>query len=334
MIFVIVGLIIVLLLVAAVRPRSSQLSDFELQRLCEEKDQQALFDWRRQQLLADVGTWRRILEMLLLVVVVGLLIIRYQPGLGIGLGLLLALIYPVVAAWGLVRALPQRIYDRYEVAILDAVESISGLTKLLRRHDPANREEPLPASRQELQYIISRSADLLESDERKIIAGAFDFADKLVKDYMTPRSSMEVIGANEMLGPLVLDDLHKTGHSHFPVLDGDIDHIVGILHLHNLLVLTKKETVTVREAMEPKVLFIHEDQTLNEALSACIKYRRHLLVVVNEFRETVGVITIEDAVKQLLGREIVDQYDDHDNLQKVAERNPIPEDQPAKTSDD
>lgn len=72
--------------------------------------------------------------------------------------------------------------------------------------------------------------------------------------------------------------------------------------------------------MEPKVLYIHEDQTLDDALATCIKHRRHLLVVVNESKETVGVITIEDAVEQLIGREITEKYDDHDNLAEVAGR--------------
>jgi CBS domain containing-hemolysin-like protein len=85
--------------------------------------------------------------------------------------------------------------------------------------------------------------------------------------------------------------------------------------------------------MEPKVLYIHEEQPLNDALSACIKHRRHLLVVINEFRETVGVITIEDAVEQLIGRKIVDEFAEHDDLRKVAERNPRGNNLPKNHSD-
>lgn len=193
--------------------------------------------------------------------------------------------------------------------------------------------EPSLSSREELLHLVDGSGSMLTSDERRMIHGALGFTEKRIKDHMTPRSVMEVIGVNEMLGPLVLDDLHKTGHSHFPVLDGDIDHIVGMLHLHNLLTLTKKETATVKDVMEPKVLFIHEDQSLSDALSACIKHRRHLLVVINEFRETVGVITIEDAVEQLIGRTIVDENDNHDDLRRVAARNPRGNNHPSNGHD-
>jgi len=133
---------------------------------------------------------------------------------------------------------------------------------------------------------------------------------------------MEAIGANELLGPLVLDNLHRTGHTHFPVFEGDIDHLVGILHIYSLFTLENKKSLAVKDAMEPRVYYINETQTLEQALFACIKHRRHLLVVVNNYRETVGVITIEDAVEQLIGRKIVDQFAEHDDLRKVAERNP------------
>lgn len=321
MIVLTVVLILALLMVASIQPLRSELSEFELQRRCEAGDKAALHDWRRKELYAEVNTLRRLVEMSLLVLVVILLAVEYPLWVSVLVGIGIAITYPAVASLAVVRMLPQMLYARYETRLFDVIESLRGFTKVFRRRSFGQGEaDDSLASRDELRHVIDRSADLMLSDERKIVVGAFEFADKLVKDYMTPRSRMEAIGAHEMLGPLVLDDLHKTGHSHFPVLDGDLDHIVGMLHLHNLLTLTKKETATVKDVMEPKVLFIHEQQTLDDALGTCIKYRRHLLVVVNEYRETVGVITIEDAVKQLIGREVSDNYDDHDSVVKVAGR--------------
>lgn len=320
MIVLITALYITLLMVASIRPYHGELSEFELQRRCAEDDKAALLDWRRQDLLSDVVTWRRLVELVLLVLMASILAVDFGLAVALIGGVLISVTYPVISSWGLIRALPQMLYGRYELTVLETLESIRGFTKLISRRSGASQKDPAAVSRQELQHIIGSSSDVMRPDEARIVSGAFDFYAKLVKDYMTPRSKMEVIGAHEMLGPLVLDDLHKTGHSHFPVLDGDIDHIVGLLHLHNLLTITKKETATVQDVMEPKVLYIHEDQTLDDALATCIKHRRHLLVVVNESKETVGVITIEDAVEQLIGREITEKYDDHDNLAEVAGR--------------
>jgi magnesium and cobalt transporter len=123
------------------------------------------------------------------------------------------------------------------------------------------------------------------------------------------------------VGPLLLDELHKTGHSRFPVIDGDIDHVVGTLHIKELLTLGDKSSKTAAQAMESRVFYINQDQTLDHALAAFIKTRHHLFIVVNGYRETAGILTLEDVMEALLGREIVDEFDVHDDLRIVAARN-------------
>jgi magnesium and cobalt transporter len=118
----------------------------------------------------------------------------------------------------------------------------------------------------------------------------------------------------------VLDELHKTGHSRFPVIDTDIDHIVGVLHIKDLLRVGAKDSETAEQAMEKRVFYINQEQTLDHALAAFIKTRHHLFVVVNGYRETAGVLTLEDVMEALLGREIVDEFDLHDDLRAVAAR--------------
>ena len=141
---------------------------------------------------------------------------------------------------------------------------------------------------------------------------------------MTPRSVVETIKKSEILGPLVLDDLHKTGHSRFPVIEGDIDHVVGVLYLRDLLTLdtNRKHTALAESAMSKNVFYIHQEQSLGHALAAFLKTHHHLFIVVNEFRETVGILTLEDTIETLLGKKIVDEFDAHDDLRTVAGRNP------------
>jgi CBS domain containing-hemolysin-like protein len=150
---------------------------------------------------------------------------------------------------------------------------------------------------------------------------------------MTPRGVIDSISKNELLGPLVLDDLHRTGHSRFPVIENDIDHVVGMLHIHDLFSLDIKRSTTVEKAMEQRVFYIREDHTLEKALAAFIRTHHHLFIVINEFRETVGVLSLEDVVEALLGRKIVDEFDAYDDLRAVAERNPRGNNHPAKRED-
>jgi len=133
---------------------------------------------------------------------------------------------------------------------------------------------------------------------------------------------VDTVPQHEILGPLVLDGLHKTGHSRFPVISSDIDHVVGILHLRDVLTIdsSKKHTARVDTAMSKKVLYIRQDHTLSQALSAFLRTHHHLFIVINEFSETVGILTLEDTLEALLGHKIVDEFDAHDDMRAVAAR--------------
>lgn len=321
-----------LVIVMAVQPRRSQLSEFELQRRLEHKDTEAKHQWRRGETYRDIVALRRIAEVLLSVIVVTGLVAEFGWLTGIVVAVVALLAAAPLAARDVVRHNVNKYYDVLEPKILPRVQLIQGYTKFFR--GVTERTVPRDVqSREEYVHLSQQASHVLSPHERKMIEGVMSFDDKVVRDHMTPRSMMDIIGAHELLGPLVLDDLHKTGHSHFPVLDGDIDHIVGILHIHSLFNLDNKKSHMVADVMEPNVYYIREDQTLADALAACIKKRRHLLVVINEFRETVGVITIEDAVEQLIGQKILDQFDRHDDLRAVAARNPRGNNTPAKSSD-
>ena len=182
-------------------------------------------------------------------------------------------------------------------------------------------QEVRAASKAELAHIIQQSAGVLSKDELlRLLAGMTLDADA-VQDVMTPVSVIDTIGVGDGLGPLVLDALHKTGHSRFPVIDGDVHHIVGILYLHDIINL-KSAKATVRDAMDKRVHYIHENQSLEHALHGFLTTHRHLFVVVNDYRETVGVVTLEDVLERLLGKKIVDEFDTFDDLRAVAESNP------------
>ena len=333
MIAAIVLLVLLLIFICCVKPRKSDLSDFELHRRIDTGDSRVANDVLRNDLYDDVLTLRHFLLALLLVSLAATLIAQFGWWWGLLAATLTALVYPRIAGFKLFEAFSQRLYDRNEHKILQVIDRLQPFIKPFRGVFDNYTEREIQ-SREELEHMItSAPSGLLSIDERKMLSAMFRFEDKLVKDYMTPRSVMNAIGAHELLGPVVLDDLHKTGHSHFPVLDGDIDHIVGILHIHTLFNLRDKESKMVKDIMEPRVLYIHEDQTLDHALAACIKHRRHLLIVINSYRETTGVITIEDAVEQIVGRKIVDEFDQHDDLRAVAERNPRKNNTPPKSSD-
>ncbi len=320
-IFILGFLVIVatLVAVASIRPRRSGLSSFELERREQAGNESAAAERRREVLLDDVLSVQHIIEALFLVFAVIAGVGAFGPFIGALVGLGVALFYGRMALFDPIHTIAMRLYEQIEPGLLQFVERYPQLGKIVRTASPPSLTMQV-SSREELEHLVSESGQVLTSDEKRLITSSLHFNTKKVEDIMTPRGVVETIAKSEVIGPLVLDQLHKTGHSRFPVVDGDIDHVVGVLHIKELLTVGEKDSETAEQAMEKKVYYINQDQTLDHALAAFLKTRHHLFVVVNGYRETAGVLTLEDVMEALLGREIVDEFDLHDDLRVVAER--------------
>lgn len=323
-----------LLIVAGIRPLRTSLSVFELERRNKAGDSVATTLLRREQLLPDILSLQRVVSALLLVIVVLLSVVTFDWFIGTVLAVAVALEYGAVARLPVLQQQAQKLYRRIESSLLDVIERYPAVFKVLRSVPfEVGKSDRTIDSREELQHIIANAGSILSSDEKKVIVHSLTFSQTLVSTVMTPRSVIDSIKKSEFLGPLTLDELHKTGHSRLPVVDGDIDHVIGILHLQSLLALDIKRSVTAEKAMEPRVFYIREDQTLQHALAAFLRTHHHLFIVVNEFRETVGLLTLEDVIEALLGRKIIDEFDTHDDLRVVALRNPRANNHPEKRED-
>ena len=181
-------------------------------------------------------------------------------------------------------------------------------------------EQPVTLTRDELTHMLTAvsSADTdLSSDELRIVKHALSFGDKTVHDIMTPRSVIASVKEDDVLSPLLLDELHKSGHSRFPVLSADNQEAVGILYVKDLLHL--REHTSVGSVMHKPVHFVNENRELDHVLQAFLRTKQHIFLVVNSFAEITGLITIEDVVEQVLGKPIIDEFDKYDSMRDVAE---------------
>jgi len=332
MILLCVVVLALLVVVAGVRPVAIDMSGFELNRRKQNGDKHAEAQLRRRELFVDVVSLQRVLEALLVVLFTSVSVVTFGWFLGIIIAVFVALEYGALARVPLWQRRVQKIYEQYEDHVLRFAEKAPWLFALFRSVTPEKSDLRLD-SRDELEQLVAESGALLSSDEKKIISQSLRFEDKKVSEIMTPRSMIDSINHSELLGPLVLDDLHKTGHSRFPVVNGDIDHVVGMLYIQDLLTLDKKRSLTAEKAMNPKVFYIREDHQLPQVLAAFLRTRHHLFIVVNKYRETVGLLSLEDVLEALLGRKIVDEFDAHEDLRAVAERNPRSNNTP-KTHED
>lgn len=156
----------------------------------------------------------------------------------------------------------------------------------------------------------------ITKQELFIVENALQFGDKTVADVMTPKRMIKMVSTHDMIGPVLMDELHKSGHSRFPVKHDSPDHIVGTLYVRDLI--SARAGGFVKDIMRKDVFYVNQDQSLTGVLDAFIKTKHHLFLVVNKFEEIVGVISVEDIIEQILGKQIVDEFDAYDDLRAVA----------------
>lgn len=315
----IISTILLIALSAIVIPQGT-LGKFERQR---RQNNTKDVEVERELYFSDILSVQRVLQALLIVLVAAFSVATFGWLIGILLALVVALEYGALARISILRKTMAGQYLKVERHLFVLVQKYPMVVKYIRVFTPENPDLTLH-SRDELHHLIETSHNVLQQEEKVLLLSAMQFRGLQVREVMTPRSMIDSINRSELLGPVVLDDLHKKGHSRFPVIENDVDHVVGILHLRDLLTLepNKKHTSRAETAMEQKVYYIHEEQTLGEALTAFIKTHYHLFIVVNEYRETVGLLSLEDVIESLIGREIIDEFDDHEDLRAVAKRNP------------
>lgn len=288
-----------LLFVSAIAPRRSEVSQFDLEKQGTHPTLHAL----RERHIADVVALQRSITGVFFAGMVLFACAAFGVLPGVAILFVVALSYGAIAKVGLWRRPIQAVYDQHESALLGWVSRHTWL-KVLRGVQPSYTLDVPVRSRDELRSLLKKADALHHESEQSLVLHSLDFHKKRVKQHMTPREQIVSVSKSELLGPLVLDDLHKTGHSWFPVTSGDVDHIVGIVGIETLLTLDVKKSTTAEKAMNPQVEFINQESTLREALSQLVSSRHHMLIVIDDSRHVVGLVSLMDILEVLFGQKI------------------------------
>lgn len=165
----------------------------------------------------------------------------------------------------------------------------------------------------------ARQKRLLDTDALAMIEGVLQVSQMRVRDIMIPRIQMVVVPQDaelETILPLVIE----FGHSRFPVIDGDRSKVVGILLVKDLLAkVFENKHLKVSEIMRATCV-VPESKRLNVLLKELRTNRNHMAIVVDEYGQAAGLVTIEDILEQIVG-EIEDEHDDNEDEGYVFQRN-------------
>jgi magnesium and cobalt transporter len=175
---------------------------------------------------------------------------------------------------------------------------------------------PGPDSKDQLIETLADAEhrELIEPESRAMLEGVIRMADMTAGDVMVAAPRMDLLDIDadyDALLELVID----TGHSRFPVYEGKRDNVIGILMAKDLLKLQRAPELNLRTLLRPAV-FVPESKGLNELLRDFRSNRNHLAMVIDEFGNTAGLITIEDVLEEIVG-EIEDEFDEADRDSSV-----------------
>ena len=170
---------------------------------------------------------------------------------------------------------------------------------------------PGPDSRAELIETLAdaEQRSLIEPESRAMLEGVLRMADMTAGDVMVAAPRMDLLAIDAPYDEL-LDAVIGTGHSRFPVWEGQRENIIGTLMAKDLLKLQRAPELNLRTLLRPAV-FVPESKNLNELLREFRSNRNHLAIVIDEFGNTAGLITIEDVLEEIVG-EIEDEFDEAD----------------------
>ena len=191
---------------------------------------------------------------------------------------------------------------------------ICGLaTRLVSRHQAekgVSEEELIVMAR------VGLKAGSIEAHEAEVIQNVLSLQSRKAADIMTPSTVIFSLPAS-----LSLETARQTPgmleHSRIPVFDKDPDDVVGLIHRREVLASQAGKDATVADLMGP-VHFVPTTLTLDRLLRIFLEKRQHLLIVVGEFGELAGVVTLEDVLEEILGLEIMDEFDRVADLRTLA----------------
>lgn len=194
----------------------------------------------------------------------------------------------------------------YPVKLLN---SIGNMLLHLFRIPPVQGHERLMAA-EELELIVAESVEggLILDDEEEIIRNIFDFSERTVGQVMTPRRKIQAIPVSCPPDEL-LKIVTESRHSRFPVYDSDLDHVVGILHLKDLI----RQTIRPTGPFDLRLILratpeVPEDYPVDRMLAAFKHEKLHMAIVRDEFGGIAGIVTMEDLVEEVVG-EVRDEFD-------------------------
>ncbi len=184
---------------------------------------------------------------------------------------------------------------------------IMSIAALAEPEDPSEEEHPSEAMDALLE--AGEEEGILEESDRELVRSVVEFGDKVVREIMTPRPEIFAVPGSMTLREFT-DELEDHVYSRVPVYKNSLDEITGIVFAHDLLQIadTDAETRTVAQ-LQRKTDFVPETKKVAELLREMQRAKQHMRLVIDEYGQVAGIVTIEDLIEAIVGS-IADEHDE------------------------
>ena len=178
-------------------------------------------------------------------------------------------------------------------------------------------------SKKEISEIIKSHEDSddsdIDHDEENILLGALTYSEKKVKEIMTPKNVVYSIEENTILDKRKLIEIQQTGFSRIPVYSENEDKMVGVINVKTLINLgegNRAYDIHFRK----KIFQVNENEKLDDLLNDFIKKKAHIAYVTNIHGTFLGIVTMEDLIEEIIGKEIVDETDNFKDMREESKK--------------
>jgi len=191
--------------------------------------------------------------------------------------------------------------------VIFVVNQLSLGVLMLMKIDPNAKHDTITEDELRTIVEVSHEEGVIETEEKKMINNVFDFGDSLAKDIMVPRIDMTLVDVDATYDEL-LDIFREEKYTRIPVYEENTDNVIGIINVKDLLLIDNHDDFHIRDYLrEP--LYTYEYKKTSELMVEMRKTFNNIVIVLDEYGATAGLITLEDMLEEIVG-EIRDEYDE------------------------
>lgn len=211
------------------------------------------------------------------------------------------------------------IFMKIMTPVIFIINGLSNAVLLLLRIDPNAKNQTMTENELRTIVDVSHEDGVIESDEKEMIYNVFDLGDAKAKDVMVPRVHVTFADVNTTYKELI-EIFREDKFTRLPIFEDSTDNVIGTINMKDLLLFDNTKEFHIRDILR-EAYFTYEYKNISELLVEMREASFNIAIVLDEYGDTAGLITLEDILEEIVG-EIHDEYDENeeDFIKEIGER--------------